>query len=130
MTLEELIAALEAADPNLCLPLGFSHPHSYRGDYMDLAFEPTANVTVGEMLADARSALGATYQGWKGGDFEMRGWTTCWLAEEGTGSGESVGPILITMPLASGQLDEATRDKLAGFESDWTRERRAKEQAR
>lgn len=128
MTLDELIAALEAADPALRLPLGFSHPHSYRGDYMDLAFEPTANVTIGEMLADARAALGTTYQGWKGGDFLMEGWTSCWLAEEGTGGGETIGPILLTMLLASGQLDDTTCEKLASLESGWTTQRRAKEQ--
>lgn len=125
MTLDELIAALDAADPNLLLPLGFSNPHSYRGDYMDLAFEPTANVTVGQMLADARSARGTTYQGWKGGDYTMDGFTQCWLDEEGRGDGETIGPILLTLLLTAGQLDQATRDKLAGYESQWITGRRA-----
>lgn len=126
MTLSELIGALETADPGLVLPLGFSNPHSYRGFYTDLAFEPTANVTVGQMLADARSALGATYQGHKGGDYTMEGWTECWLAEDGCGGGEPIGPILITLLLAAGQLDEATRQKLAEFEPEtvqWRKER-------
>ncbi|MFC9490722.1 hypothetical protein ACFTZM_32240, partial [Streptomyces hydrogenans] len=65
MPLGELITALEAADPDLVLPDGFTHPHSYRGYYHELAFEPAHNATVGEMLADARSALGTTYTGWK-----------------------------------------------------------------
>jgi hypothetical protein len=123
MVLRELIAALEAADPDTVLPLGFSNPHSYRGYYTDLAFEPTANVTVGQMLANARTALGATYQGYKGGDYTMDQWTECWLAEHGH-EGESLGPILLTLMLAAGQLDAATREKLAGFEPEYVRERR------
>lgn len=130
MTLDELIAALEAEDPARRLPLGFSHPHSYRGFYDELAFEPTANVTVGEMLADARSADGTTYQGWKGGDFTMTGWTDCWLAEEGTGGGEQIGSLLLTLLLAAPQLDDETQAKLAAHESEWTRDRRANEAAR
>lgn len=119
MTLDELIAALAAEDPARTLPLGFSNPHSFRGDYADLAFEPTANVTVGSMLADARSAHGATYGGWKGGDHQMIGWTDCWLSEEGTGNGaEPIGPILLTLLLAAGQLDAETRGKLAAFEPE------------
>lgn len=102
MTLEELITALEAADPNLVLPDGFTHPHSYRGDYMDLAFEPASNVTVAAMLTDARSALGTTYQGWKGGDYEMTEYTDCWLASEG-GLGETIGPLLLRLMLAAGK---------------------------
>lgn len=126
MTLDELIVALDAADPAMVLPLGFSNPHSYRGDYMDLAFEPTATVTVGAMLADARSARGATYGGYKGGDYTMDGWTECWLATEGTSAdSETIGPILLALLLAAGQLDAATLDKLGGFESQWVAERKA-----
>lgn len=126
MTLDELIVALEAADPALVLPLGFSNPHSYRRDYIDLAFEPTANVTVGTMLADARCARGATYQGYKGGDNTMDGWTDCWLAEEGSSANaEIIGPVLLTLLLAAGQLDEATREALSGFESHWVTVRKA-----
>jgi hypothetical protein len=124
MTLGELIAALEAADPELLLPLGFSNPHSYRWHYMDLAFEPTVGVTVGAMLGDTRSALGSTYQGHKGGDYTMHEYTECWLAENGSGDGETIGPILLTLLLAAGQLDAAAREKLAGFESEYVTMRR------
>jgi hypothetical protein len=125
MTLDELIKALEAEDPGKVLPLGFSNPHSYRWDYSELAFEPTANVTVGEMLSAARSALGATFQGWKGGEYTMTGSTDCHLAEQGD-LGEELGPILLSLLLAAGQLDEATRARLAGFEVEsarWRKER-------
>lgn len=98
MTLDELIAALEAEDPSRVLPDGFTNPHSYRGFYDELAFEPASNVRIGNMLADARSALGTTYQGWKGGDFTMSGWTDCWLASEGS-TGETLGPTLLRLLL-------------------------------
>lgn len=124
MTLDELITALEAEDPDRVLPLGFSNPHSWRGAYSELAFEPTANVTVGAMLADARSAHGATYQGWKGGEYEMSGWTDCHLDEEGRSVGEEIGPVLLTLLLAAGQLDVATRERLAGFECESVRWRK------
>lgn len=126
MTLDELIKALEAEDAAKVLPLGFTCPHSYRWDYSELAFEPTANVTVGEMLAAARSALGATFQGWKGGEYTMSGYTDCHLAQQGD-LGEQLGPILLTLLLAAGQLDEATQRKLAGFEVEsvrWRKEHR------
>lgn len=94
MTLGELISRLESEDPTLVVPLGFTEPHSYRGYYDELAFVPTEKVTVREMLAAARSALGTTYQGWKGGDFKMGQYTDCWLAEQGD-CGEGIGPILL-----------------------------------
>lgn len=125
MTLAELIAALEAVDPDRMLPLGFSNPHSWRGVYSELAFEPTANVTVREMLADARSALGATFEGYKGGQYTMDGLTDCWLDEEGSSMGETLGPILLTLLLAAGQLDVDTRARLSAFETEsvqWRKE--------
>lgn len=102
MILKDLIDALAAEDPDLVLPLGFHEPHSYRGDYMDLAFMPAENITIGGVLAAARSALGATYQGYKGGDFTMGEHTDCWLAQYGS-TGETVGPILLRALLEAGR---------------------------
>lgn len=102
MTLEELITALEAEDPNLVLPLGFTNPHSYRGYYYELAFEPAQNVTVGAMLADARAADGATYTGWKGGEYTMGSYTDCWLAVEGC-VGETIGSHFLKLMIDAGK---------------------------
>lgn len=102
MTLDELITALEAADPALVLPDGFDNPHSYRGYYDELAFEPASDISVGDMLAIARSAKGEWYQGWKGGEYKMTGWTDCWLAMEGC-LGEGIGPVLLRLMLAQGE---------------------------
>lgn len=99
MTLGELITALEAADPNQIVEHGFTHPHSYRGDYMDLAFEPATDVPVHQLLACARSALGATYHGYKGGEFLMDEHADCWLAKYGD-LGETLGPLLVKLMLA------------------------------
>lgn len=110
--LSELITALEAEDPARVLPLGFANPHSYRGYYEQLAFEPAADVTIGDMLKAAKSALGATYEGWKGGDFTMHKYTDCWLAEQGHGSGEEIGPVLLALMLTADQLGDESKASL------------------
>lgn len=99
MNLDELITMLEAADPRMVIRRGFDNPHSYRGYYDELAFEPTSNVTVGSMLEAARDAHGSTYTGWKGGDFTMDGCTACWLSFEGSASGETLGRTLVALML-------------------------------
>ena len=95
MTLGELIAALEEADQSLVVPDGFSRPHSYRGYYDQLAFEPARNVTVAHMLSEAKSALGMTFEGYKGGDFVMRECTEVWIAEYGHSGGEQISARLL-----------------------------------
>jgi hypothetical protein len=99
MNLRTLIAALEAADPTKVVPVGFHRPHSYRGYYENLAFEPKADVTVAEMLACAKSALGQTFQGYKGGDYTMGEYTTVWVCHEGTSFGDGIGPVLLSYML-------------------------------
>lgn len=103
MTLGDLIQALEAADPNRLCPLGFRNPHSYRGYYDELAFEPRRDVLVSDMLSDARSAVGATYCGWKGGEYKMDLFTPVWLAVGGE-CGEAIGPILLAFILGEDPL--------------------------
>jgi hypothetical protein len=98
MTLGELIEFLEKYPANQEVPLGFEGPHSYRGYYEDLAFEPAKNVTVGSMLQCAKDALGQTFCGYKGGDYKMEEYTDVWLSEYGA-TGESIGPVLLTLML-------------------------------
>jgi len=66
------------------MPHGFENPHSYRGFYDQLAFEPLDNVEIGAMLTAARAALGSTYTGWKGGEYTMNAYTECHIAERGS----------------------------------------------
>lgn len=106
MNLGELIRALEAVeDQDAVLKFGFNNPHSYRGDYYDLAFEPAQNVTVASMLACAKAAVGETYRGYKGGDFTMSEWTSVHLSEWGD-TGESIGPFLLRYMLAGKMVNE------------------------
>jgi len=94
MMLYQLIEALEKEDPEKVVALGFDNPHSDRGSYENLAFTPAENVTVDSMLKCARDAVGATYEGWKGGDFKMDEETDVYLGNWGE-CGETIGPILL-----------------------------------
>jgi len=94
MTLRDLIDELSKHPADQVVPMGFHNPHSHRGDYSELAFEPRSRTTVGEMLDAARSAVGTTYEGWKGGEFTMNEWTQVYLATEGY-CGEGIGPVLL-----------------------------------
>jgi hypothetical protein len=89
------------------LPLGFHGPHSWRGDYSELAFEPAENIPVAAMLAAARSALGATFEGYKGGSYEMYPGTPCWVAWYGEGAGETIGRWMLCLLLAAGRRPDA-----------------------
>lgn len=99
MYLHELIAELERHDPTTVVRTGFDSPHSYRGYYDELAFEPASNVTIGSMLEAAREANGSTYRGWKGGGFTMEDWTPCHLAYAGS-TGDPLSARLLAYMLA------------------------------
>jgi len=58
MDLQSLISRLEQEEADLVVPNGFNSPHSYRGYYEQLAFEPASNITIGEMLQCAKESLG------------------------------------------------------------------------
>jgi len=94
MFLKDLIEWLEKQPPNTKVPVGFGRTHPYRWCCTDLAFEPVENTTVGQMLIEAKKALGASYFGWKGGILTMHKYTRCWLAEERC-EGEVIGPVLL-----------------------------------
>ena len=91
MKLNELIAILTKLNddygPHMLVAQGFCKPHSYRGNYADLAFKPQANVTLGEMLLTCLASLGKTFEGYKGGSFTMDGTVNVYIASwmcEGT----------------------------------------------
>lgn len=99
MTLIELIAELKKHNPETVVKHGFAHPHSYRGDYAQVAFEPADNIAIGKMLAAAEEANGETYEGYKGGYYEMGDWTDVYLASYGN-CGEQIGAMLLSYMLA------------------------------
>lgn len=102
--LGQLIEILERHPREQRVVMGFGSAHSYRGIYEDLAFEPTADTTVGEMLDHAKSALGCTFQGYKGGEYLMTEYTECWIANHGESGGQMIGYILLNYML--GEYDE------------------------
>lgn len=63
---------------------GFNAPHSYRGIYADVAFEPARNVTLGEIKRVIARADAETFMGWKGGEYAYGDDARCHLAYEGT----------------------------------------------
>lgn len=101
--LEDLIDWLERQDPTLTVPFGFGAPGSYRGCYDEVAFEPVENTTFGEMLEHAKSALGATFTGYKGGKFTMYASTDCWIAEHDSCEADTIGPTLKALWLHTAQ---------------------------
>lgn len=71
MKLGRLIEILSNADQDKKIEKGIGNPHSWRGSYDELAFEITDNTTVQDMLDAAVSSVGATFLGWKGGEYTM-----------------------------------------------------------
>lgn len=97
--LGHIIDRLRAVHPARVCRIGFFGPHSYRGDYSDLAFRPAENITVGQMLGAAEGAEGKTFEGYKGGQYEMDEHSRCWLSEYGRGGGEVIGPVMMSLIL-------------------------------
>lgn len=96
MELQELINRLEKMDQDSIVPFGFGEPMSYRGYYEQLAFDPVQDVRIGDMLNSARSALGATFTAYKGGDYTMLGETNCWISAYGESSDDRcISPTLV-----------------------------------
>lgn len=96
ITLSDLIVELEKIDGNKIVKFGFGEPMSYRGYYEDLAFTPERDVKISDMLNYAKSALGKTFTGYKGGEYKMEDWTDCYIAEYGTSYGDMIGPTLMS----------------------------------
>lgn len=89
LTLGQLIEKLEGVSPGFSVKFSSGQApgdaESYRGYYSDLSFEPTdRDVTAGDLLGRAKVALGATFEGYKGGDFVMGSDTPLWTAPYGS----------------------------------------------
>lgn len=82
MTLANYIRLLENAIAeygDLELGFGLGDPHSCRGFYEHLAFEPKFNVKLSVMLREAQECLGTVFQGYKGGDYRAHHETKCYV---------------------------------------------------
>ena len=85
---------------------GIDKPHSYRGYYSDLAFEPTPEPTpAATVLPMVRHALGNIYYGYKGGEYPMGSETPLWLAHYG-----DCGLAIVGTHVEDGTLVLATKD--------------------
>ena len=80
MNIRQIIKYLERKPADKIVPIGFSSPGAYRGDYKCLGVEPIPDVSVGDMLFAVRYALGTTYYGWEGGSCMMMPGTNVYLA--------------------------------------------------
>lgn len=92
--LGEIIDYLKTQDPKKPVKLGFGPPHSYRGYYDQVSFEPATDTTIGEMLAHAESAIGPTFNGYKGGEYVYHRYTDAWMAEWGR-CGDALSVLLL-----------------------------------
>lgn len=108
MTLKEIINFLESQDQEKIIPKGWGEgsAHSYRGHYNDLAFEPKDNTSISEMLAEAKSALGKEFTGYKGGEFYMGASTDCHIANYGS-CGDELSQQLLEIMCGTSPLIEA-----------------------
>lgn len=97
MTLGQIIDALRLCDPAALVeyrghidgpaPVGLD---SWRGIYAQLALgyvtdynEHEEILTVADLLANCEAADGATFGGWKGGDYKMNRDTPVWVSNRG-----------------------------------------------
>ena len=105
ITLGELIDKLKGYKPDypVAFDFGTAVPTSFdswRGAYdqLELNYKLTSydstdedaqkwpSVTVGELLKECEKANGATYEGWKGGDFRMDASNVIWVSNPGNAS--------------------------------------------
>lgn len=103
MELKTLIEYLRREPEDKIIREGFHKPHSYRGYYDQLAFQPLENARVGDMLAAAESCIGRVFFGYKGGEYTMNKNSDCWISEYGR-TGDELSERLLRYMLA----DEVT----------------------
>jgi hypothetical protein len=84
LTLGEIIVLLKNLEPKTVIT-GLGDLHSYRGYYVDLAFDTNTSYdkSAEQLLKECKAAVGATYTGWKGGEFTMSKITPLFVASEG-----------------------------------------------
>ena len=101
MQLRNLIEWLERMNqehPDGIVPYGFDEPHSWRGDYEDLAFTPKESAKISDMLNHAKDSMGREFIGGDGGEFEMGEYTECWIAKQGKYyDSDCIGTTLLKM---------------------------------
>ncbi len=115
IALGHLIAKLEACDQSKDVEFDFcgfipGDLDSYRGYYEQIALEydNSGTVTVGELLKKCRDAIGATFTGYKGGEYTMRASTPVWVANYGHSCNTTITDVTegrFTVYLVTGLAD-------------------------
>lgn len=83
MNLKDLRFFLEEQPRDKICKYGFNNPHSYRGYYDEVAFEPASDVSIQSMLDCVDDALTEEFEGWKGGIYEYDLSTNVHIAYKG-----------------------------------------------
>lgn len=105
LTLGELIAKLERLrdqDAGRVVKYDFAYFHpkrlaSWRGAYDELAlnYENTSEpLSVGELIELLQSAIGKTFEGYKGGEYVMGKTTPLWVSDYGEGCNTAIVGVL------------------------------------
>jgi len=106
-TLEELTNAIDQhlrEHGDKLMPWGLTDPKSYRGYYDELAFTKSDGpMQLSQAQANVLEADGATYQGWKGGQYTMGKHTNVHIADHGQWPGDTLSSLLVEMWLATGE---------------------------
>ena len=89
--LSTLIGLLKALPENATITNGFDEAMSYRGYYCELGLNPSNETKVSEMIEVLQSALGKTFEGYKGGEYTMSEDVDCYLAPYGSCGMKIVG---------------------------------------
>lgn len=110
MNLGEVIEILEMFPGDKVVKRGFNNPHSYRGFYERLAFEPADFVTINSMLHCCAEAEGRTYSGWKGGEYRMNLKSLVHIAVEGDCDGSDCDSLGITREELLARINEPLTD--------------------
>lgn len=71
MNLRGMIELFKSLPQDAILEMGLNNPHSWRGSYEELSFEPAGEMKVSKVLRVLKSAIGKTYTGYKGGEYRM-----------------------------------------------------------
>jgi hypothetical protein len=109
--------AVERAGATAEVSPGFGVPDSYRGYYEQLAFAPKESATLGAMLYHARSAVGRTFEGYKGGEFLMNRDTICVVAEYGCSSSDDSNALASVLIAVGGAVAAPTF--VVGAKAQW-----------
>lgn len=106
MTLGKMISRLKEMH-SIARVEGLECPHSYRGYYEDLTFQPTGSfMRVEELLDLCHSAMGKAYEGYKGGTYVMGEHTPVWVAYYG-----NTGKRIIAINSKDGSIETAEEEE-------------------